>query len=405
MNLAPFRGAQDPVLHAECLQILTQAAAAGDLNNLIQRLPNIFEATDTVKVTVGPLLATPTMYAIANPTKKQLLTVCLGIGNSTQAQACIDGWETPFNPGQRTDTVLGSLQPFEAAARQLFGAFGPPGSFTPLREARHIGHSFGGATSEWIADIFKPWFGFGCRPIVVTYGAPKCGISGPDHVPQRDLAQVIRVFDLMDPVPLLPVRFAAGDLAFISVGSVLARKWAKWYQPNSGWTRNPGAGSLGPYYEPFYRPWASLAFSGLADWLLGTNCLGNQNHTIAHYVQYLGGISWPGGITPPPSDQDGSSGGGGDYTAVDPPLPMAVREATRLHNIAVEIQGQAVAADPRGIAAAIAAQVAIVPATRYRGVIRQGTPWVFYGNIPIVPVRTKRLRRAMVRRLNRAIGL
>lgn len=405
MNLTPFRGAQDPVLHAECLQILTQAAAAGDLNNLMQRLPNIFESTDTVKVTVGPLLAYPVMYAICNPTKKQMLTVCLGIGNATQAQSCIDGWETPFNPGQRTDTVLGSLQPYEAAARTLYETFGPPDSFTPLREARHIGHSFGGATSEWIADIFQNWYGFGCRPEVITYGAPKSGVSQPDHVPKRLLAQVVRVFDLADPVPLLPVHFTAGDLAFISVGSIVARKWAKWFQPNSGWTRPRGAGSLGPYLNPFYPAWGGLLGRSLVTWLLGVDCVGNLNHTIEHYVQYLGGLSWPGGVEPPPSQWEGSSGGGGDYTAVDPPLPMSVREAGRIQRIAVEIQAQAIAADPNGNALAIANQVAVQPATRYRGVIRQGTPWVFYGNVPIVPVRTKRLRRAMVRRLNRAIGL
>lgn len=404
MNLTPFIGAQDPLLHAECLLILTQAQQALDAADLKRRLPTLFEASDSILASYLAGTTYPPMYAIINPVKKQMLTVCIGVQNQQQANKLLEGWETPLIPGQRTDTIAGALQPFQAAARSLIETIGPVASFVPLRFARHIGHSFGGATSEWLGYEVDSLCSFGCRPEVITYGAPKSGIVSPRTTPDWRRTEVVRVFDLNDPVPLLPIRYESGDLSIIVPGTILARKWSHWFQVRSGWTLNTGATVLGPFMAPFTPGWGPLVARSLATWLLGVDCFGNLKHSVASYSRRLGGIQWPGGIPPTVADTEGFGGGGTWGETVAPPRPITVREANHVERVAVGLQGLFVEADPSGFAAQVAAQIVRLPEVRYRGVIRQGTNWVYYGEQPITPVRTRRMRRALVRQLNRTLS-
>lgn len=366
--------------HRYNMTFLAAVALGGDGPTFKTRISPWAQATDEVYIIPSSDSATRT-YILWDPIQLRAVITSIGIEGTTQVPAIIAGWEARYARGE-------DISPYETAARSVYDTLRFQTAGDPLL-TRCIGHSFGGAMCYWLDLLLAEYRAADCVSTVWTYGAPRPTIRG--RAPRQRATEYVRVFLRDDPVPRLPPTTDEIDDVWVITGVPTARAWQRWYQPIGGYQLNP-EGSFFPSTHPRERIQGEFIWS-LAGWVSGSSAFGAATHPLSVYnsaVQLMDTVE---------TATEGSEGGGGDYSLPPPPvLRTAEIEASRdtaLAELAVRTDYN------RGDAArGVITGIPIVQGTRFRGIMVGGKPWVYYGDKPVLICRTKRTRRALVRRLN-----
>jgi hypothetical protein len=381
MNFPDERSPIDGDFHRRALLVLAACSQANTLVGLTFRAPSIFDGSEYYYYfSGGPVL--PRRTYIFSSAKNFLLVVLNGMENWDKVQACLTGWA---NPGSR----LSGIYPFGSAGFNIWTELKNLPDFNNNTDVVVLGHSYGGAVAPWAAD----WIGqsVGVNNLMVyTYGAPKTNYNSRSgflsSIPYR------RVWHINDPVPGLPPTSEDLEKLWLLIGIPTARSWSRWLHPTSGYRM-----SQLNVLEPGTRPYIPLTWPGVwlstIDLLKSSTMFGNSNHDLASYQYAMQTIPAAVQITREPAPQR--------EPALPPVPPVRVLEERR--DVALIMAAAEVAADPQAAAIGVQAGIPLIPGVRYRGGYAQGHPAVYYDGQVVLVVKTRRLRRAIVRQLNRSL--
>jgi len=378
MNLVDETSPINGETHSDNLVLLIAAKNAVTPAALRTMAPAFFNGTEVY--TLMPATTTmPKTWVIQDVVTNEALIILCGMTFVGQADAVLASWA-------QADAEATDANVFELAARQVLAGIPYP-FITAVTKVRIVGHSFGGAVGAWITA--KLWDDpFGVRDMLCyTYGAPKPGYERAMLYTVRQKFR--RVFLANDPVSALPPAWSNMNSLWALVGVPLARKWSRWDHSVSG---------LGVENGEMYATWFSNQDAGnyrfyltIADWVFGTTAFGSDNHTLEAYQRALATVPNVGVRNAQPETT---------YRPTHGALPTAVvMEAAQ--GVAIATQAFNTAGNITGTVATIQQTVTLQPGVRYRGAYANGTPAVYYGEQFVTFARTTRVRRAIVRRLNR----
>lgn len=318
-------------------------------------------------------------FLVVNLAKRQLTVISLGIDGTTQIPALLASWTGTTTPDQAGNV-------FNAAAL-LFVASVPTSLVGSWLSVVLVGHSYGGAQMHWMAKLLRGTTDInGGTLFVYTYGAPKEEVRGGQFGSSGIYYR--RMFTSQDPVPKLPP--GPGDMGsvWVLVGVPTARKWERWFHWWQGYFINSD-GSMGLSDNSATLQNQAFVLT-LASWISGGTAFGSPDHSLLSYTQFA--LAIPNALIARRLTSGTTSGGSWE------PTPVRVLQGLRAEQVAtIALNADANRADT---AAGIQSGIQIVPGTRYRGERIQGEQWVLYGDQLVIPVRTLRARRALVRYLN-----
>lgn len=381
MNLRTEYSPIDGLLHSENLLILQSALLATTRDQLGQRAPGIFAPTDLYNMVASSSLL-PKMTVVRDYYERKLLIVLNGMSGFDKVQACLTGWA---NAGVTGD---GFLYPYQSAAQALYSSIFSPGAGQVWDSVRIIGHSYGGAVAMHLAGQV-PNVGRQTDMKMYTYGAPKPGLRASWRT---DLIEnTRRVFLTGDPVPKLPISHEEMASLWTLVGVPLARKWSEWDQPCSGLAPLP-TNTLVVQNNPLYVPTFTFYIT-LAGWATGISAFGSDQHTLDAYERALAVIPAVSAPNPFPSTY---------RTHRSHTMPTANQLDTE-RQVAIIQAAEVPAQDPAQAVIGIRAGIQIQQGEIFHGAVRSGVNAIIYNGDIVQFVRTRRLRRAMVRALNRSL--
>jgi hypothetical protein len=332
----------------------------------------------------GPVNPRATM--IGDDRTKELLIVLNGMENGDKVQACLNGWSNPVYGGPLV------LYPYETAAIAITGGRPSPGIGSRWETLRVVGHSYGGACASYVANLISD-VSETCDIKVYTYGAPKSNVG--QRRPERITSNTRRVFIHTDPVPQLPITHTDLAALWVLVGTSTARAWSEWRHEVTGLSLpNPSSTALVPTAFSSGEVNGPLGVFSLATWLTGTTAFGADAHSLRSYQTFVNLIAATSRTTAPATQVD--------RTPVDRPSRHRLETEQA---VALAETHQAIAANPQAAAIGIQSGVPIVPGVRYRGLRIRGVHTILYGDTVVESVGTLRVRRAVVRQLNRGLGL
>jgi hypothetical protein len=380
MLLLPENSPVDGALHQQNLLLLSYLAASPDESTLRFYLRNILEASDSL-VFMAPTGTTTKTVIVMNFTTNQLTIVIGGMDSTyTQAANCLLSWgdtsrSSPFNT-------------FEAAAANITANVRPTPKGT-FDDVRIIGHSYGGAVGAHLQRFLFAFLSQTGAKQLYTYGAPK---PANQVVGAATVAfDVRRCFNNNDPVPSLPLSPDDVSSLWIYVGVPTARAWARWTQGVTGLVFD-GLGHLVQSSNPTFPASPTVFYLSLLSWVTGIDAFANVGHSLASYTAAAATLPTVVVYSPQPVTQ-----------RVRRSPDQTVAAVTRQRDEELAIVATNVSSNPADIAPGIQSGIVQVPGVRYRGIVVGGVNWVYYGDTPVVPTRTRRSRRALVRYLNRPI--
>jgi hypothetical protein len=381
MNLLSEVSPVDGSLHQENLTLLNLLAAASNQTVLIALLGARLVTGDNLLLLVSSGSSTKA-FIVMNPTLKQLTVVIGGMDSFfSQASLVLQSWADTDTPGTGQFCYQNAAN-FIASQVSITA----PGGYQSLRI---IGHSYGGATAPWLPSFLQSNLASGALIQVYTYGAPKPWPSAADVTVPGTFNR--RVFQNLDPVPSLPVSPSDVGSLWAYVGVPLARKWGKWSHNYSGLTFD-GTGGMRVADNAAIAGSPTLFFTSLVSWLTSINCFAADAHSLASYTNAVNIVRPAPRPTSAPQTER-------VRRAPDP----TVAEVTRQRDEELAVIAMNTATNPRDAATGIQSGIPLVPGVRYRGIVVGGVNWVYYGDTPVIPTRTRRTRRALVRYLNRSL--
>jgi Lipase (class 3) len=330
-----------------------------------------------ILIPTGPV--NPRTTIVMNIPQREILIVMEGMIGFDKVQACLTGWGNPnFSTGP-------FIYPYGEAAANIYAAILGYTPTQPWLRVTIIGFSYGGAVAHHLATMMTSITAVTDLKIY-SYGAPKPCISR--YTTSRINQATRRVFLTNDPVPLLPPSYENFGPLWILTGVPLAREWSKWIQVVIGFT-NSGVVEFGYASEPTFR-FGPSALVTLAGWAAGTNAFGNFNHSIAIYQAAMNLMLTVFPTTSAPQ------------TLETPRVRRTAREADieAARDLAIQEMAGLAEQNPQETALGIVQAVTPVPGERYYGRKINGEQAVLYGSQIVQYVRTRRLRRALVRKLN-----
>jgi len=363
------------------MALLNALAMASTTGQLIVALAPYLVAGDSVLLLSPTMVMTKTAI-IQNDTLKQLTIIMLGLdAGFSQAANCLLSWQN--TSGQ--STAYNSYAQGAVTVNSNVSII-PAGGYT---SCRLIGHSYGGAMAMQLTNLLAPILSSGGTFEVYTYGAPKpdrfaAGWDGGGFA-------VRRCFQNNDPVPSLPLGPNEVGSLWVYVGVPTARAWSRWSQGITGLVFD-GTGGIVQSTNPTVSATPTLTYLSLLSWITGINCFAAVSHSLASYTQAASIV-----VNAPVFTQQPETG------RVRRQPDPTVAQITRQRDEELAVVAINVSANPRDTAVGIQSGIVQVPGVRYRGVRVGGVPWVYYGDTPVVPTRTVRSRRALVRYLNRSL--
>lgn len=379
MILPQERAPTDGPLHYQMVNLLQFAQQSNTLLQLQSYAPQIFNGTEFGQlIPSGPLL--PRTWIVWDATTKSLLIMMQGMINNDKVGACLAGWNDPLYAGN------GYLYPYSEAARQIIALMPAFTGLQPWNEVRIIGHSYGGAVAPWVADTMLG-IGNQTQLKIYTYGAPKPSLRAAFSATTTRATR--RVFNALDPVPLLPLSYDELGQLWTITGVPLARRWSRWGQSESG-LADVSSGNLTPLNNPIFQPVAGPIFT-LVTWMIGTQAFGADRHSLGSYITLMNAIGAPEVTTTLPETMRVHN----HRTA---PTAVQLQEEEAMNLGAV---GQVVAANQRDAMIGIQAGVPQVAGEIFHGRVVNGQQAIIYDGDVVTYVKTRRARRALVRKLNR----
>jgi pimeloyl-ACP methyl ester carboxylesterase len=381
MLILPEISPVDGPLHQQNMTLLNALNTAPDVATLRTLLGGLIEAADVLTLLPSAGSTTKT-FVLTNTPRAQLVIVCGGMDSTfVQANSCLQSWEATVLSPPAYNTFLVAAAGIASGVPLLGGGYS---------NVRLIGHSYGGAVAMMLPNRLGPIISnaYSSAFQIYTYGAPK---------PTNDLNlvantgfQVRRVFQNTDPVPSLPLSSKDVGSLWMYVGVPLARSWNRWTQGVSGLYFS--GGTLLQASNPNTAATPTLLYLSLLRWLTSINAFGADVHSLASYTQAVTYVEPAPTFTPAPA------------TVRIRRLPDAtVQELTIQRDEQIAVVAVNNSANPQAAANGVQSGIVLKPGVRYRGIKVQGVPWVFYGDQPVIPTRTLRTRRALVRYLNRTL--
>jgi hypothetical protein len=370
----------DGALHQQNLLLLSYLAASPDEATLRFYLRNIMEPLDSL-VFIAPTGTSTKTFIVMNFSTNQLTIVVGGMDNTfAQAANCLLSWgdtstSNPFNT-------------FEAAASNIVANVRPTPKGT-FDNVRIIGHSYGGAVGAHLQRLLFAFLSQTGAKQLYTYGAPKPANQVVSAA--TVLFDVRRCFQNNDPVPSLPLTPEEVSSLWVYVGVPTARAWARWTQGVTGLVFD-GFGHLVQSSNPTFPASPTVFYLSLLSWVTGIDAFANVGHSLSSYVAAAAILPTVVVFSPQPVTQ---------RVRRQPDETVAV--VTRQRNEELAIVATNTSSNPADAAVGIQSGIVLVPGVRYRGIVVGGVNWVYYGDTPVIPTRTRRTRRALVRYLNRSL--
>jgi pimeloyl-ACP methyl ester carboxylesterase len=381
VNLHQETSPIDGAVHRQNLAILAAAASVSTRQDFVASLPDLFSLSDLYVFQAGTNLL-PRATCVRNNGTNDVLIVLNGMQNYDKVQACLTGWA---DPSYNND---GLVYPYGSAANSLLNFILLPLPGQVYDSVTIIGHSYGGAVASHLAT-FLPQVGQLTRLRVYTYGSPKVRPSA--SYPARVAQATRRVFQNGDPVPLLPLSYDNLSQLWQVCGVGTAREWSRWQQPFSGLAVSLD-GTMVPQQDPGFTHSNGPIFT-LASWMTSSDAFGAVPHSLDSYQSVMRQV--PAVTVPTPAPQTNRT------HSVSPTPRLMDLQASQQQ--AIQRAQALVMADPMQAVRQIIANVVPVPNERYRGAVRGGENVVLYNGAIVAYSKTRRLRRALVRDLNRSL--
>jgi Lipase (class 3) len=383
MNLMPKTSPFDGAIHRVNLALLNAALTAFNIGDMINAVPGIFSGLETFGYSSSGGYNTRTVW-IYDSNTNAILILCTGMQNYQQVPYCLQGWS------ENWDYTTQTLYPFETSGLSLAVTIGPLQTGLYYSQVRIIGHSYGGAVAPYLA---KQMFGLGVNTDLDlwTYGAPKPGVSR-NAVPRRVAVNVVRCFQQYDPVPTLPPSSRELGQLWRLVGVPTARRWSEWFQSLTGVTITSPITMAAADYPAVQQTYQWVLT--VAAWASGLQAFGNPMHSLDSYAAaftLMPQISQT--ILVPATYQRGRN-------EPDQTVPQMVAD----RDIVIEQASDVIEADTTTAVLSILGATTIVRGERYRGGSSYGFPVVRYAGNIVAYCKTRRLRRALVRSLNKVLS-
>lgn len=379
MNLRPELSPIDGTVHSDNLALLTACLNSSTYEQLQLAEPLFFPDNNSYILLIAGDKFTRTTI-VYQQLGNEILIVVNGINGTQQIQAVLDSWVSTTGPDQ-----TGNI--YAQAALYIISQLpaNPSGGWNRITL---IGHSFGGAVCHWLTTLLVGNLqshpeGIFCY----TYGAPKETVTGGGFSQTNTYYR--RVISLADPVPSLPPGPTNMGSVWTVTGIPTARDWATWRHAYQSYIVGSDGIMQTHAGDPFI---ANVGFIlSLASWISGSTAFGSESHSLAFYTSRLATV----------------------IPAPRPTLiPATTRETTRVPSLtanemnivreqAIVNVANAVQAAPGDTALGILTGIPRVAGARFTGGRFNGQPYVFYNGQPLVPSKTLRTRRALVRYLNR----
>lgn len=383
MNLTAEISPIDGARHSENMGLLQAAQGASNLVLLSQRYPGFFNGNESYDLVPSGATQPRTTF-IADMANASMLILIEGMANFDKVPACLAGWADPFPNNARM------LYPYEQAGASLVQfAFNAPAA-GKWRNIRVVGHSYGGAVAVYLGKYMTDRDDMTDLKIY-TYGAPKCGLL--PTLPNWLRNSLRRVFLLQDPVPGLPVSSSDMGSLWTLTGVPTARQWSRWANGFSGLTIDQ-FNQMYASLKPDYQSWGGAIFS-LTSWATGVRAFGSDQHTLDAYQRALSSVPLAPRSTPNPTTL---------RAARETPLPTTLQLQTEQDTALIQA-GEVVDANPQGTVVGILTGVPLVRGEIFHGRIVGGKNVVVYNNNIVAWVKTRRLRRSLVRSLNKTVAI
>ncbi len=371
----------DGAIHQQNLFLLNLLASASNQSVLVALLGSLLETGDNVLLLVSSGASTKA-FVVMNPTLSQLTIVIGGMDNTlSQAPGVLQTWDGINSPGVPVCFNVAANFIFNQVTILAAGGY---------QKVRVIGHSYGGSTAMWLASSLAPILAnVDTQFEMYTYGSPKeSWIANTFLLPEWNIR---RAFQNNDPVPSLPLSPADVGTLWAYLGVPSARRWGRWMHGNSGLTFDGNGGMIGANQAQIAGT-PTLFYTSLIAWLTGINCFAADGHSLASYTNAVNFVRQ----APRPTSQPMT-------VRIRRPPDPPVAEVARTRDEELATIAMNTATNPQDAARGIQSGIPQVPGVRYRGVKVNGVPWVYYGDTPVIPTRTVRTRRALVRYLNRSL--
>lgn len=381
MNLRQEYSQIDGLLHQQNVSLLMGSQAASTFAAFRSSYPGIWDTDDEYGFFAGSALV-PRMTWVWNVRLGQILIILNGMQNNDKIAACLNGWS---NPRYGQDNLIYPYQTAAVAANQGLPTRGPGNVWG---QVRIIGHSYGGCVGMYLANILQG-VGESAERLYYTYGAPKIGIQS--QWSNRIVNQMRRVFLSQDPVPLLPLSYHDLSALWTITGVPTARAWSLWGNFWSGYTQTDRA-ELVQSQMPSFQQWSGPVFS-LTSWATGIRAFGADRHTLAAYYQAMivvPAVNAPASFPATRREDD----------RIERPTAVQL-EAAR--GVAVVEAQQLTGQDPGGAVRGIQSGVPIKHGEIYHGTKIGRDNVILYDGQVVGYAPTRRVRRAMVRELNRGL--
>lgn len=387
MNLYRELTPLDRRVHIQSLNLI-YAAIAGQGGQIlsqiippaIQNLADLFENSDVFVFTPQTSVCPATMI-VYNTVKSQLLIAVAGMQGLALVPAALGGWGTGVSYNNRAATApwIG------AAATQIMASLRLYTNVADWSNVYLCGHSYGGAVCYQLRRTPQVANASGYA-VSYTYGSPKPHVIGESRPNATFFSR--RLFAQDDPVPNLPPSSEEIGSLWTMVGPPTARQWSRCDQTEFGVCVKPDGSTNVQMRGAVTSP--GVFYLSLASWASGQYAFGADAHTLGFYRDTVGRMAQPLSQSSAPtlSPTRGS------------PTQPTVSQLSRLQDQELAVVAAQAEGAPQATAVGIQTGVVLVQGTRYRGIRVQGRPWVYYGDTPIIPTRTIRQRRALVRYLN-----
>jgi pimeloyl-ACP methyl ester carboxylesterase len=384
MQLRQEESPVDGTVHQQNISLLLSASTATTQTAFGNGYPGFYSPGDNYTY-VASGITNPRATIIWDEAVQNIVIILNGMQNFDKVQQLIIGWADPSAAGTSV-----YCYPFENGAVALLNSIPvkPPGF--NWQSVTIIGHSYGGAVAPWLAYHMNG-ISSNTNLKIYTYGAPKPSVN--QIFGEQIVTNTRRVFQASDPVPCMPLGNGDASNVWAIQGVPTARAWARWRQYCSGLMAYPVLDGLAPADNPPYADNWSFFFS-FASWVTGLNCFGAANHSLTSYYTAMLQVPAP----PAPSRQPATGG--------PPPQPHSL-SAVQIESRQAVAQAQlatVVASNPNGASLQAAANIPQVAGARFYGRRVNGVQTVLYNGEVVTTVGTLRVRRAVVRQMNRAAG-
>jgi hypothetical protein len=377
MNLRPEVSPVDSVIHGDNMALLVAASAATSMATLMAAEPVFFEVGDQY-IVIPPSANISRTTIVYNVAKAQLLIISQGMSNLGNVAAILATWSNTQSPQQSNNV-------WNLAAQYVIAQI-PVGIVTAWQSITLIGHSFGGATCHWLAKLLRVQIVPTAYVFCYTYGSPKSEVRGGNYGYNQIAERCVKAVG--DPVPGLPPGPGEMGNVWMLCGVPTARLWANWFHFITQLFLAQD-GRMFPVSSDAFVPDPTFVFT-LTSWISGTNAFGSPNHALSAY-QGLVALMTPALVR-----------SSLPTTVIDrSPAPDTSQSyLVRTRNVTVAAAAAANDAAPEAAVAGIVTNVPTVPGTRFHGRQHGRVHAVYYGTALITYVRTERVQRRMVRRLN-----